>query len=238
MSSREDIVVVERGVEGPDSISSLPRTFMEALSAIQEQSFVEAGLADPDHYSQSFTNKHRVTFFKVGFFTAVEDSILTVIGMFLFVLSERGIIPLFGTFSPSSPERAIAWIVATFPYMVVVFLVVQTYSKISGTISKKMGFYLALGFSVGVMFITGLFFMAGYGAATEFADSIYMFFLKWESLLSFLYGLADFFWYQIRSVLVQAVWTELKAAAGIIVILALIYYSRVFWLWREKRIRE
>ena len=56
----EDVVVLQEHKK--DSISSLPRTYLEALSAIQEQSFVEAGLDDPEEYSQAFTFKHRLAF--------------------------------------------------------------------------------------------------------------------------------------------------------------------------------
>jgi len=232
--SSEDVVVVSSPGDG-DGISSLPGTYLEALSAIQEQSFVEAGLEDPDHYAEAFTLKHRVSFFKTGLFAGIGDSLLTVFGMVLYTLGKMQAIEVFGNKPAGTVDLVLAFLVAAFPYIATVLLTVKVFSKISGTISKSMALFLVLGFSVGAILCTALAFIVGYGTSTEYAASIYRNAAAWETVFPFLGGLADFFWYGVRHALVKGTWDELGAAVLVSLCLLLAYMARSYWLGREKR---
>ena len=229
----EDVVVID-STPSRDTISALPETYLEALSAIQEQSFIEAGLDDPDHYAEAFTLKHRLSFFKVGVFTGLGDCILTLLGMVLYVLGKMEIVPVFG-YSRTFFDFALAFAIVTFPYTATLFLTIRTFAHMSGTISRKMGFYLVLGFAEGSVLSTALIFSLCYAVSGEWSRKIFLYLKELGSHVWFLSGLDDFFW-KIRPALVRGSWDELKLSALVSGLLFMSYLARKFWIRKEKNI--
>ena len=227
----EDVVVIE-GQSG-DGISALPRAYLEALSAIQEQAFIEVGLDDPDYYAEAFTLKHRLTFFKVGLFAGLGDCILTLIGMVLYVLGRMKALPVFG-YERSGIDYALSFIIVTFPYTATLLITIRTFAHISGTISRKMAFYLSLGFAEGSVMTTALIFALCYAVATDWRELVYMYLYECERVFPLLYGTSEFFWRNVRPALIRGSWDELKMSALVSALIMLSYVARVFWLKKEK----
>ena len=249
----EDVVVVDNST-GRDSISALPETYLEALSAIQEQAFIEAGLEDPDYYSEAFTLKHRLSFFKTGLFAGLEDCILTLIGMVLYVLGKIQAVPVFG-YSRGTFDFALAFVIVTFPYIATLILTIRTFTHISGTISKKMAFWLVCGFTEGSVLTTALLFAFCYAVATEWKNQIYLHLLHLEKSISFLKGISflketsflkgaelflqkveSFFWYDLTTALVRGSWDELKLSAFVSAILFFVFFVRSLWLKKKQHL--
>jgi len=228
----EDVVVIENNLP-KDSISALPETYLEALSAIQEQAFIEAGLEDPDYYSEAFTLKHRLSFFRVGLFAGLGDCILTLIGMVLYVLGKMGAVPVFG-YDRGIFDLALAFIIATFPYSATLLLTIRTFAHISGTISKKMAFWLAVGFAEGSVLSTALLFELCYAVATEWKNQVYLYLLSLGEAVSFFKGVESFFWYNLTPALVSGSWDELKLSASVSAVLFLAFFARSLWLKKKK----
>ena len=221
----EDVVVLQEHKK--DSISSLPRTYLEALSAIQEQSFVEAGLDDPEEYSQAFTFKHRLAFFRVGFHTAFDDALLAIVGMILYVIAKKGGLPIFSYWHLTKFNLFYAFTVATLPYMATFLLTLDSLLKVTGTISRNMVFHLILGFTQGAILTTMLTFVLGYGLSQKFAMKIYSSLMLIEQTFH-LDGMANYFWQYVRPAITLGTWNELKAAMGISAAMFLVYFFKVF----------
>jgi|GEM_PF-2326540 len=228
----EDVVVIDNST-GRDSISALPETYLEALSAIQEQAFIEAGLEDPDYYSEAFTLKHRLSFFKTGLFAGLGDCILTLIGIVLYVLGKMQAVPVFG-YSRGTFDFALAFAIVTFPYIATLVLTIRTFAHISGTISKKMAFWLVCGFAEGSVLTTALLFALCYAVATEWKNQIYLYLLNLADAVPFLKGVESFFWYNLTPALVRGSWDELKLSASVSAVLFLAFFARSLWLKKKK----
>jgi len=239
----EDMVVIQKGSslehEGRDTISSLPHTFLEALSAIQEQNFVEAELEDPSFYGQLFTFKHKLTFLKVGLLTGIADSLLTVLGMIFYCLGIKGILPIFSVYQSNSLfNKILAYIITILPYIITIYLVFSVFKRISGTISKKMALFLSLGFVEGSILTTLLMFIVGYGLSTDFASFIYQTLDAWQTIYPILNGIADFFWNHFRYAIVDATWKELWTVIVISIAIFSCLWSRNFWLKRNQKFQQ
>jgi len=228
----EDLIVID-GTSQRDTISALPENYLEALSAIQEQSFVEAGLDDPDLYGEAFTLKHRLSFFKTGLFAGLGDCLLTIVGMILYVLGKMGAVPIFG-YERRTADLVLAFAIVTFPYAASLILAIRTLAHVSGTISKKMMFWLIVGFTEGSLSGSALSFAACYGAASEWNTQIYLYLLKLEDIFPLFRGTADFFWYHMRAAMVSAAWDELKLSLLISSILFFAFLAKASLLHREK----
>ena len=229
----EDVVVIE-GQASRDGISALPETYLEALSAIQEQAFIEAGLDDPDYYAEAFTLKHRLSFFKVGLFAGLGDCVLTLIGMVLYVLGTMKALPVFG-YRRNSFDYMLSFLIVTFPYSATLFLTIRTFAHISGTISRKMAFYLSLGFMEGSVMTTALIFALCYSIATDWGNTVYMYLYECEKTLPFVCGISGFFWRNIRPALIKGSWDELKISTLVSALIMLSYVARLFWLRKEEK---
>ena len=231
---QEDVIVIGGGPQR-DTVSALPETYLEALSAIQEQAFIEAGLDDPEYYSEAFTLKHRLSFFKVGLFTGLSDCLLTLFGMVLFTLGRMKACPVFG-YRYTQFDYVLSFLIVTFPYLATLLLTVRTFSHMSGTISRKMGFYLVLGFSEGSVFSTALVFALCWAAAGEYKLRTYLFLKKLSESIWFIKGIEEYFWRALAPAMIKASWDELKMAACVSAILFTAYIARKIWLTRERNI--
>ena len=231
----EDVVVIDSGAGSRDTVSALPETYLEALSAIQEQAFIEAGLDDPDYYAEAFTLKHRLSFFKVGVFTGLGDCLLTLIGMVLYVMGRMGAVPVFG-YQTSFFDLFLAFTIVTFPYSATLLLTIRTFAHITGTISRKMGFYLALGFAEGSVLSTALIFALCWAVSGEWKNYIYLYLERLGCTIWFMKGVERFFWYDLSPALTRGSWDELKLAFIVSLLLFAAYLARCFWLRRERKI--
>jgi len=229
----EDVVVIE-GQASRDSISALPETYLEALSAIQEQAFIEAGLDDPDYYAEAFTLKHRLSFFKVGLFAGLGDCVLTLIGMVLYVLGRMKAVPVFG-YERSTCDYLLSFVIVTFPYSATLFLTIRTFAHISGTISRKMAFYLSLGFTEGAVMTTALIFALCYAIATDWKQLVYTYLWECEKVSPLLTGMSAYFWTYLRPALISGAWDDLKMGLLVSCLMLLSYVARVFWLRKEEK---
>ena len=225
----EDVVVYSKPSEEHGRPTNLPKSFIEALSAIQEQSFIDSTRDDPEDYAKSFTLMNRLHFFWAGFSGGAFDVALTAVGVFLFSLSLAGVLPMFGRWDPGMIDLAFAFLLATFPYLATFVLAVRIFSQISGTISKIMALWLSVGFFVGCSVLSILYFLAGHAAAYDFADSIYLFFNKFSPTL------ADIFWDEVRKVLVKASWRETVLAHFCGFFVCMVYLGKLLELKARKR---
>ncbi len=225
----EDVVVVQKSEGEYGRPTNLPKSFIEALSAIQEQSFIDSTRDDPEDYAKSFTLQNRLHFFWAGFSGGAFDVTLTAVGMFLFSLAMTGILPMFGRWNPGAIDLVFAFLLATFPYLATFILAVRIFSQISGTISRIMALWLSIGFFVGCSLLSLLYFIVGHAAAYDFADSVYLFLARISA------ALADLYWDSVRDVLVKASWREAVLAHFCGLFVCLIYLGKILELKARRK---
>jgi len=225
----EDVVLYREPREEHGRPTNLPKSFIEALSAIQEQSFIDSTRDDPEDYAKSFTLMNRLHFFWAGFSGGAFDVTLTAVGMFLFSLALAGILPVFGHRNPGAFDLVCAFVLAAFPFLGTFILTIRIFSQIAGTISKIMALWLSVGFFAGCSLLSLLYFIIGHAAAYDFADSVYLFLAEISP------SLADVFWDSVREVLVKASWREAVLAHFCGLFVCLIYTGKILELRARKR---
>ncbi len=229
----EDVVVIPSQEEGHGRPSNLPKSFIEALSAIQEMAFIEGTRDDPESYSQAFTLINRLHFFWAGFSGAVFDVLLTYFGVFFYGLASAGIISMFGREVPGTIDHVFGFLLATVPFLATFFLIVRIYAGISGTISKMMAFWLALGFLFGCSICSVLLFLGGSAVAYDYAEQIYL--SLSGSGGGFFYRMAEIFWDAGREVLAKTSWREFVIAHFCGAFVLMVYFGKAFELWRRRK---
>ena len=213
-----------------NSISSLPNSYISALSAVQEQSFIEAGFDNPDYYEQLFTYKHKATFVKVGFLVGIHDSFFILLGIILINLAKIGAIHPFKHEIISSFDMATMYFVNIAPFLITFFLTFKTFKKITGIISRKMAFYLISGFSLGVLTLSIVFFILGYWIGLAKCQEVYIFLSDCSKYLPFLQNMADFYWDYIKPTILSGTWIQLSEVFSISIALYIVYYAKILHL--------
>ncbi len=217
--SQDVVIIKDNHKEEYNQLTTSPKSLIEALSAIQEQSFIDSTRDDPESYSKSFALINRLHFFWAGFSGGIFDVFLTIIGVFLFSLSLHGAIPLFGRYEHQTIDIIFGLLMAVFPYLATFCLFIVIYNQISGTISRIMALWLSLGFWSGTVVSSTLYFLFGHYISYDFSDKIYSLLLSYK-----FYDFASFFWDVLKPVFIKSSWREfvIANAGGFFVFLVFI----------------
>ena len=226
--SKKDPISSSQG----DKISALPNTYINALSAIQEQSFIDSETEDYGLYSKLFTNNHKIAFFKTGFITAMLESFLLVIGYVLYQLTHYKILTPFGHEHLNLIDKFTLLLIQFFPYLLTLFLTAQTFSYLTGEIPRKMAKFLLSGFFCGSLFTILFLIILNYWSGIEYAEGVYKF------LIIFSQKVADFFWYYLRVVFEKGIWDETIMILSVNFLLFLIYFIQIKRIDIQKNIDE